>query len=156
MSKYNFDYAALGFKNEAELQESISRVERKMKMNSDDLVREEIKERHARSNQPFSIEAIEEGARLEGLDRLVRNQIQQAKEEAKAQAQAEEQQKLMQAFSDSVTAEKEAKAQREMQKAKAEAEAELQQEIYSKYNVKTDKEKAIDEDLKKMLAGLNK
>lgn len=155
MTKYNWNYEELGFKSEQEMNESIARVERKMKMTRDELVREEMKEGFARGRTEFSFAAMEEGARLEELDRVVRNRIMYEKEQAKIQAEREETQRLFNKLAESIREENEANAQRELQEEKERLEAELQSKIYSKHNVKTDKEKQRDEALSSLLDSLN-
>lgn len=155
MTNYkNWDYKTLGFNSEAEMKDSIARVERKMKMTRDELVREEMKEGFARRDAAFSFEAMNEGARLEGLDRKVHQRIRDEQEQAKIQAEREEMQKFMNALAEHTTAENEAKAQKEMQEEKERLEAELQKEIYSKHGVKTDKEKQLDDAYSKLLGNL--
>lgn len=153
MTKYNWNYEELGFKSEAEMKESIARVERRMKMDSLELEIERRKEAQSTINDRGGIDfiALNEGARLEELDQVVHNRILYEREQAKLQAEQEEMQKLLSAAADNITAEKEAEAQREMQKEKEKAEAKLQQEIYSKQGVKTDKEKQLDEAYSKLL-----
>ena len=152
MTKYNWDYEALGFKSENEMKESIDRVERKMKMDPLEL---EIEQRSKASttinNGGIDFTAMNEGARLEELDRLVHNRIIHDKEQAKAQAEQEKWQNLFKAAGDSVAAENEAKAQRELQKKKEELESDLQKEVYSKHRVKTDKEKELNNAYSKLL-----
>src|SRR5699024_2155419 len=109
-----------------------------------------------RADTPFNFNAAEEGARLEALDDKVFHRIKHEREQAKLLKEQQERQDMLNSIGELMQKEKEKEAQREYERQKEEAEAELQQEIYSKHGMKTDKEKAIDEDLKKMLAGLNK
>lgn len=154
MVKYNWNYEELGFKSESEMNDSIARVQRKMKMTRDELAREKIKEGFARSEMPFNFAAMEGGARLEKLDRKVWDRIKHEQHLAKLQAEQEKKQKFMNAFNEHVQEESERKAQREYEEQKEKAEAELQKEVFSKHNVKTDKEKQHDEALSKMLENL--
>ena len=156
MTKYNFSYEELGFKNESEMNASIKRAEYKLSLSRDELIREEHKERFRRADTPFNFNAAEEGARLEALDDKVFHRIKHEREQAKLLKEQQERQDMLNSIGELMQKEKEKEAQREYERQKEEAEAELQQEIYSKHGMKTDKEKAIDEDLKKMLAGLNK
>lgn len=159
MTKYkDWNYKEMGFNSEKEMNESIARVERRMKMDSLELEIEKRSEANKSLDREGNINfaLLNEGARLEELDRAVHNRILHDNAEAKAQAEREEWQSLFKAAGDSVAAENEAKAQREMQKEKEKAEAELQQEIYSKHGVKTDKEKERDEALGGMLESLIK
>ena len=152
MTKYNnWNYEELGFRSELEMKESIARVERRMKMG--DVERESERRREAQSTIDFT--ALNEGARLERLDQVVQSRIAYDQEQAKLQAEQEEIQELMNAFSEHIQLENEAKAQKELQKEKQKLEADLQKEIYSKHNVKTDKEKERDEALSSLLDSLN-
>src|SRR5690625_2214408 len=142
MTKYNhWNYQDMGFNSEHEMNESIARVQRKLKMSSDELRREEIREGYARASNEFSFATMKEGARLEKLDRKVRDRILYEQEQERIKAKQEEMDKLMNALSDHVQADNEAKAQQEFEKQKAKVEEELQKEIFSKHNVKTDKQK---------------
>ena len=158
MTKYNnWNYEELGFRSELEMKESIARVERRMKMG--DVERESERRREAQSTIDergrIDFTALNEGARLERLDQVVQSRIAYDQEQAKLQAEQEEIQELMNAFSEHIQLENEAKAQKELQKEKEKLEADLQKEIYSKHNVKTDKEKERDEALSSLLDSLN-
>lgn len=159
MTKFkDWNYKEMGFNSESEMKESIARVERRMKMDSLELEIERRKEAQSGIDDRGGIDftALNEGARLQELDRAVHQRILHNKAEAKAQAEREEWQSLFKAAGDSIAAEKEAEAQREMQKEKEIAEAELQQEIYSKHGVKTDEQLAEDEAYSNMLESLIK
>lgn len=154
----DWDYKEMGFRSEAEMWESIARVERRMKMSDVEVEIEKRREANSMIDDRgrINLEALNEGARLEGLDRVVHDRILYEKEQSKRKAEQEEMQSLLTALADDITADNEAKAQREMQKEKEKAEAELQQEIYSKHGVKTDKEKQLDEVYSKLLGSLIK
>lgn len=160
MTKYNWNYEELGFKSEAEMKGSIARVERRMKMG--DVEREIERRREAQSGIDergrIDFTALNEGARLEALDRVVHDRILYEKEQAKRKAEQEEMQELLSATADSLTAEKEAEAQREYERRKEETEAKLREELNAKHNVniQTEEEKEKDEALSKMLEGLIK
>ncbi|MBG9989018.1 hypothetical protein HZY88_08525 [Aerococcaceae bacterium DSM 111176] len=154
MTKYNFNYEELGFESEEELQESIARVERRKNMSE---VEEEIESLNTRtidSKGNIDFEAMNAGARLEYLDRLVQSKMYEAQQEAKRQAEQAKMQGLMSGLSEHVDKEKKEKAQRELDKAKQKADAELQKEIFEKHGVKTDKQQADDEALRSMLKDL--
>lgn len=149
----DWDYKEMGFRSEAEMRESIARVERRMKMSDVEVEIEKRREANSTIDDRgrINLEALNEGARLEGLDRVVHDRILYEKEQAKRKAEQEEMQSLLTALADHITADNEAKAQREIQKEKEKVEAELQQKIYSKHGVKTDKEKQLDEAYSKLL-----
>ena len=155
MTKYNWNYQEMGFNSESEMNASIKRAEHKLNLSRSELVREEMQEGFARARKEFSIAEMEEGARLEGLDQKVLSRISDERQQAKLQAKQEESQRLMNAFSEHIQSENEAKAQKELQKEKEKLEAELQKEIYSRHNVKTDKQKERDEALSSLLDSLN-
>lgn len=102
----------------------------------------------------LDFKAIEEGARLAELDRVVASKLYWEREAEKQRAEQEEINKLMSKAAEDIKADKEAEAQREFKKQKAKADEELQKEIYSKHNVKTEKEIETDEALGNMLKGL--
>lgn len=155
MSKYNhWNYKELGFNSESEMNDSITRVQRKMKMNRDELVRAKKKEAFARREQAFSFEAMEEGVRLERLDSKVFQLIRDEQHQAKMKAEQEESRKFMKAFNEHIKEDNERKAQQEYEEQKEQAEVELQKEIYSKHNVKTEEEQKRDEGLKGLLTNV--
>lgn len=98
-----------------------------------------------------AIDKAEERANQRILDH---NEKIRAREEAKLKAEQEEINKLMSGLSEQVEAEDKEKAEAELRKAEAKQKEELQKEIYSKHNVKTDKEIERDEAYKEMLKGL--
>lgn len=158
----NWDYKEMGFRSEEEMWESINRVTEQLK-NPKSRAEKQMENRakfeailgeNNRIDLNELFEKLEEGAKLESLDDKVRYRIFYEEEQAKIQAKREEMQSLFKALADDITAEKESKAQREMQKEKERLEAELENEIYSKYTVKTDKEKQIDEALGELLSNL--
>ena len=154
MTKYNFNYDELGFESEEELQESIARIERRKNMDSVEIEIEQMNNRTIGSKGNIDFEALNAGARLEHLDRLVQSKMYEAQQEANRQAEQAKIQGLMSGLSEHVDKEKKEKAQIELQKAKQKADAELQKEIFEKHGVKTDKQQANDEALRSMLKGL--
>lgn len=98
-----------------------------------------------------AIDREEERANQRILDH---NEKIRAKEEAKLKEEQEEMNKLMNELSNHVTEGNEAKAEKELKKKQAEVNEELQKDIYSKHNVKTDKEVEIDEAYENLLKGL--
>ena len=133
MNKYNWNYEELGFKSDAEMRESIARVERRKKMDSLELDIELLNERQKNIDAQGNIdlEAIEAGARLEHLDTVVQSKIYEAEQQAKLQAKQAEMQGLMRGLAERTENENKQEAERELEKAKAKADAELQKEIYS-------------------------
>lgn len=156
MTNRNWNYKEMGFNSETEMKESIARVERRMKMGDVEIEIERRREAQSGIDGGGNINftALNEGARLEELDRVVHNHILYDREQAEQQAKHEEMQSLMKASGEHTKVENETNAQREMQKAKEKAEAELQKEIYSKYGIKTDEQQAKDEALGNMLRSL--
>jgi len=154
MTKYNFSYEELGFNSEEELQESIARVERRKNKSEVEEEIEHLNDRTIDSKGNIDFEALNAGARLEHLDRLVQSKMYEAQQEAKRQAEQAKIQGLISGLSEHVDKEKKEKAQIELEKAKQKADAELQKEIFEKHGVKTDKQQANDEALRSMLKGL--
>lgn len=154
MTKYNFNYEELGFESEEELQESIARVERRKNMSDVEEEIEYLNNRTIDSKGNIDFEAMNAGARLEYLDRLVQSKMYEAQQKASLQAEQEQIQGLMSGLSKQIDTDKKTKAQRELQEAKQKADAELQKEIFEKHGVKTDKQQADDEALRSMLKDL--
>ena len=151
MTKYNFNYEELGFNSEKELQESIARVERRKNMSEVEEEIEYLNNRTIDSKGNIDFEAMNAGARLEHLDRLVQSKMYEAQQEARLQAEQEQIQGLMSGLSKQIDTDKKTKAQRELQEAKEKADAELQKEIFEKHGVKTDKQQALDDAYSKLL-----
>ncbi|MDU5081994.1 hypothetical protein [uncultured Tissierella sp.] len=154
----NWNYEELGFRSQKEMEESIERVKAAKANPKNDLelrAENRAKFESTSENGGIDFKGLEEGARLSELDRVVASKLYWEKKEAKRKAEQEEISKLMGAVADNNEAEKEAEAQREFKKQKAKAEEKLQKEIYSKHNVKTDKEIEEEEAYKGMLKGLN-
>lgn len=157
MTKYNWNYEELGFKSQKEMEESIARVKATKKHPKNDLeLRAENRAKFESTNKNGGVDfnALNEGARLAELDRVVASKLYWEKEEAKSKAKQEELNKLMGALADSIKTEKEEKAQIELEKEKQKADADLQKEIYSKHNVKTDKQIEEEATYKNLLDGL--
>lgn len=151
----NWNYEELGFRSQKEMEESIKRVQEKKNLNNLELrAYNKAKFDTMTVNGGLDFKSVEEGARLEQLDKVVFNKLYWDKEEARRKAEQKEVSDLMSKVSNNIEAEKEAEAQRELRKAKAKAEVQLQKEIYSKHNVKTDKEEETDQLLGNMLKGL--
>ncbi len=140
----NWNYEELGFRSQKEMEESIERVKAAKANPKNDLeVRAHNRQKTNKLINPnggIDFNGLEEGARLAELDRVVASKLYWEREAEKQKAEQEEINKLMGAVADSIKTEKEAKAQREFEKQKAKADEELQKEIYSKHNVKTDKQ----------------
>ena len=151
MTKYNFNYEELGFNSEEELQESIARVERRKNKSEVEEEIEHLNDRTIDSKGNIDFEALNAGARLEHLDRLVQSKMYEAQQEAKRQAEQAKIQGFISGLSEHVDKEKKEKAQIELEKAKQKADAELQKEIFEKHGVKTDKQQALDDAYSKLL-----
>ncbi len=153
----NWNYEELGFRSQKELEESIERVKAAKKNPKNDLeLRAENKARFDAMNKNGGIDlkGIQEGARLEGLDRVVARKLLWEKEEAQRQAEQDEWNKLMRAAADNITSDNEKKAKRELAEQKAKAEKELEKQIYSKHGVKTEKQLKEEAAYKSLLEGL--
>jgi len=153
----SWNYEELGFRSQEEMEESIARVKAAKKNPKNDLeLRAENKARFDAMNKNGGIDlkGIQEGARLEELDRVVASKLYWEREAEKQKAEQEEINKLMGAVADNIKTEKEAEAQREFEKQKAKADEELQKQIYSKHNVKTDKQIEEEAAYKSMLDSL--
>ena len=153
----NWNYEELGFRSQEEMEESIERVKAAKKNPKNDLeLRAENKARFDAMNKNGGIDlkGIQEGARLEELDRVVASKLYWEREAEKQKAEQEELNKLLGAVADNIKTEKEAEAQREFKKQKAKADEELQKQIYSKHNVKTDKQIEEEAAYKSMLDSL--
>lgn len=159
MTKYNWNYQEMGFNSETEMKASIARVTEELnnpksraeiiRKNRDEF--EAILGENNRIDFSELVSKLEAGAKIDSLDDKVRYRILYEQEQAKIQAKREEMQNLLGSLNESIVAENEANAQRELQEEKERLEAELQSKIYSKHNVKTDKEKQRDEALSKLL-----
>jgi hypothetical protein len=153
----NWNYEELGFRSQKEMEESIARVKAELANPRNDLeLRAYNKAKFDAMNKNGAIDfrGLEEGARLERLDRVVANKLRWEKEEAYRQAEQDELNKLMRAAADSLTAENEKKAKREFAEQKAKAEKELEKQIYSKHGVKTEKQLKEEAAYKSLLEGL--
>jgi len=153
----NWNYEELGFRSQEEMEESIARVKAAKKNPKNDLelrAYNKAKFDAMNKNGGIDLKGIQEGARLEELDRVVASKLYWEREAEKQKAEQEEINKLMGAVADNIKTEKEAEAQREFEKQKAKADEELQKEIYSKHNVKTDKQIEEEAAYKSMLDSL--
>ena len=154
----NWDYEELGFRSQKEMEESIERVKAAKANPKNDLeVRAHNRQKTNKLINPnggIDLKGIQEGARLEELDRVVASKLYWEREAEKQKAEQEEINKLMGAVADNIKTEKEAEAQREFKKQKAKVDEELQKEIYKKHNVKTDKQLEEEAAYKSMLDSL--
>lgn len=153
----NWNYEELGFRSQKEMEESIERVKEAIANPKNELEKRaanKAKFDAMNKNRGIDFKALEEGARLERLDRVVANKLRWEKEEAYRQAEQDELNKLMRAVADSLTAENEKKAKREIAEQKAKADAELEKQIYSKHGVKTEKQLKEEAAYKSLLGGL--
>lgn len=151
------NWEELGFRNKDEMEESIKRVKAAKKNPKNDLeLRAENKAKFDTMtvNGAIDLKGIQEGARLEELDRVVASKLYWEREAEKQKAEQEAIQDIMSGLSEQVEAESQEEAERELRKQKAKADEELQKEIYSKHGVKTTKEIETDEALGNMLKGL--
>lgn len=158
MTKYNWNYEELGFKSEAEMNDSIKRAEHKLSLTRDELIREEHEERFRRADTPFNFNAAEEGARLEALDDKVFHLIKHEREQQRVLKEQQARQEQLNAIGELWQKEKEKEAQREYERQKEEAEAKLREELNAKYNVniQTEEEKEREKELSDMITNLLK
>lgn len=153
----NWNYEALGFRNQKEMEESIKRVKAELAN-----PRNEIEVRAANNakfdamnkNSGIDYEGLKEEARLNRLDMKVASKLSWEKEEAIQRAEQEKVNRLIRAAADSITSDHEKKAKRELAEQKAKAEEELEKQIYSKHNIKTDKELNEEAAYRSLLGGL--
>ena len=152
----NWNYEALGFRSQKELEESIERVKHKAKADSLEYEIERRKKSQdlINGNGGIDLKGIQEGARLAELDRVVANKLYWEKEAEKQKAEQEEVNNLMSKLADKLKTDKEVEAEKEFKMKQAKVEAELQKEIYKKHNVKTDKQIEEEAAYKSMLDSL--
>lgn len=153
----NWDYEALGFRSEKEMEESIARVKAEFANPRNDLeLRAANKAKFDAMNKNGGIDfkGLEEGARLAELDSVVASKLHWEKEAEKQKAEQEKINKLMRAAADNITSDNEKKAKRELAEQKAKADEELEKQIYAKHNVKTDKKLKEEAAYKSLLGGL--
>ena len=153
----NWNYEELGFRSQKEMEESIERVKEAIANPKNELEKRaanKAKFDAMNKNRGIDFKALEEGARLAELDRVVASKLYWEREAEKQKAEQEEINKLMGAVADNIKTEKEAEAQREFEKQKAKAEKELEKQIYSKHGVKTEKQLKEEAAYKSLLEGL--
>ena len=152
----NWNYEELGFRSQKEMEESIARV--KYKAKADSLEYEIERRKKARDlineNGGIDFNALQEGARLAELDRVVASKLYWEREAEKQRAEQEELNKLMTAAGKSIAKDNEAAAKAEFEKLKAKQEAELEKQIYSKHGVKTEKQLKEEAAYKSLLGGI--
>lgn len=151
------NWEELGFRSQKEMEESIERVKAAKKNPKNDLelrAANKAKFDAMNKNNGIDLKGLEEGARLEELDRVVASKLYWEREAEKQKAEQEAIQDIMSGLSEQVEAEDKKKAEAELRKAEAEQKEKLQKEIYNKHGVKTDKEAETDQLLGNMLKGL--
>lgn len=153
----NWDYEALGFRSEKEMEESISRVKAAQKNPKNDLelrAANKAKFDAMNKNGGIDLKGLEDGARLAELDRVVASKLHWEKQEAKLAKEQEELNKLLTAAAETIAKDNEAAAKAEFEKLKAKQEAELEKQIYSKHGAKTEKQIEEEAAYKSLLGGL--
>lgn len=153
----NWNYEELGFRSEKEMEESIARVNAANKNPKNDLelrAANKAKFDAMNKNGGIDLKGIQEGARLEELDRVVASKLYWEREAEKQKAEQEKINKLMRAAADNITSDNEKKAKRELAEQKAKADKELEKQIYTKHGVKTEKQLKEEAAYKSMLDGL--
>lgn len=153
----NWNYESLGFKSQKEMEESIERVKQQMEHPKSELeIRQQNRENFEKLNEHGGIdfEALNAGARLQELDKVVKNKLIFEKQEEKLVKEQEELNKLMTAAAETIAKDNEAAAKAEFEKLKAKQEAELEKQIYSKHGAKTEKQIEEEAAYKSMLDSL--
>ena len=140
MTIYKWNYEELGFNSEAEMRDSIARVQRKKNMSDIEIGMENKKDGSISKSGSVNFAAMRDGARLDDLDRVVHNKLIADRELERTQAEQKKMKELLSGLSDSVEKDNRAKAEKEFADQKAKLEAELQKEIYGKHSVITDEE----------------
>lgn len=150
----NWDYKALGFTSEEEMQDSIARCKQAMikpvnevadGIDNMNRLREKVDE-HGRLN----INAIAEGARLEGLDKVVMSRLFDEERQAREQKRIDAINDLLKKAGDSSKAERDAKAQRAIDDEKAKALKSIEDKHRKENNVFVD---PLDDAYRKLLNG---
>lgn len=140
MTTNNWNYEELGFNSEAEMRDSIARVQRKKNMSDIEIGMENKKNGSISKSGSVNFAAMRDGARLDDLDRVVHNKLIADRELKRQRAEQEKMQRLMSGLSESIEKDNRAKAEKEFADEKAKLESELQKEVYSKHGVITDAE----------------
>lgn len=152
----NWNYEALGFRSQKEMEESIERVKAAKANPKNDLeLRAENRAKFDAMNKNGGIDfkGLDEGARLEELDRVVASKLHLEKERAIQEAEDKELTDLLTKASEKIAQEKKLKADREIVEAKAKVEQEIEAELYKKNGVRV--ETKTDKALKSLLSNLN-
>ena len=153
----NWDYEALGFRSEKEMEESIERVKAEFANPRNELeVRAANKAKFDAMNKNSGIDfkGLEEGARLAELDRVVASKLHWEREEAKRKAEQGELDKLLKAAAENITEEKETKAEREIKEEEEKLQKELDQKIKNQYGLESKEELERNKAYKGLLDGL--
>lgn len=153
----NWNYEELGFRSQKEMEESIERVKEAIANPKNELEKRaanKAKFDAMNKNRGIDFKALEEGARLAELDRVVASKLYWEREAEKQRAEQEELNKLMIAAGKSIAKDNEAAAKAEFAEQKAKAEKELEKQIYSKHGVKTEKQLKEEAAYKSLLEGL--
>jgi len=153
----NWNYVELGFKSQAEMEESIERV-KVVKANPKNELEERAENRAKfdlmSENNGIDFKGLEEGARLAELDRVVASKLYREKEEERQRAEQEGLNKLLKAAAESTTIEKKTKAEREIKEEEEKFQKELDQKIKNQYGLDSKEEVKRNEAYKAMLNGL--
>lgn len=153
MTTYKWNYEELGFNSEAEMRDSIARVQRKKNMSDTEIGMENKNDGSISSSGGVNFAVLKEGARLNGLDRVVHNKLIADRELERTQAEQKKMKELLSGLSDRVEKDNRAKAEKDFADQKAKLEAELQKEIYGKHNVITDEEATRRKSLLRLIDG---
>jgi len=145
MSKW--DYKSMGFNSLEEMQDSIKRVKQARKEPLNDLQHEAINYERARGmleeNRGLDFKALEEGARLNELDRAVNQRIYQEEKQAKEQKRSEEINNLLIKAAESSTAEKRVKAEARINEDQEKAAVEIRTRRLKEQGLKSESDEEI-------------
>lgn len=154
----DWNYEELGFKSQKEMEESIKRVNAaKINPKNDLEERAENRAKFDLMNKDGGIDfkGLEEGARLEELDRVVASKLYREKEEVKRKAEQGELDKLLKAATETIIDEKKTKAESEIKEEEEKLQRELDQKIKNQYGLDSKEELERNKVYKGLLEGLN-
>ena len=140
----DWDYKALGFTSQEEMDQSIARVKAAKKAPTAEIT-QRIENKNRLANQTkesgrLDINAIAEGARLNELDRIVASKLYQEEQRAKAEKRAEALNELMKKTGETTKLEDEQKAQKAIEEETERVNKEIRDKHLKDNNLLTEKE----------------
>lgn len=140
----DWDYKALGFTSQEEMNQSIARVKAAKKAPTAE-IKQRIENKNRLANQTkesgrLDINAIAEGARLNELDRIVASKLYQEEQRAKAEKRAEALNELMKKTGETTKLEDEQKAQKAIEEETERVNKEIRDKHLKDNNLLTEKE----------------